>query len=260
MRPEQAIHPHAILDCLIARRFGVEYQPFVCTHTGEVLCHEALARFIDADGRALPPDRVFEALHDNPLLLLHAELEMKQLQLAEAPAHGLLFVNLDPDSYAAGAAADGSNRFLPLLAEQRSRLVVEVIENLHLQDVVLSGQMIEALANAKIRIAVDDLSSQRGLVSYASLINASFVKFDRDWLSGELNPRQRTILTWALAQAADLGLTTVLEGIETLQHLALARQMGFDLVQGFLYTERFIQRGCLPNGKTPPQRSALLGA
>lgn len=129
MRATSPLHPHAILDCLISRRFGVEYQPFVSTTTGEVLCHEALARFIDADGGLLPPDQVFEALHDNPLLLLHAELEMKRLQLAEAP-----------------------------------------------------------------------------------------------------------------------------------QHLALARQMGFDLVQGFLYTDRFIRRGCLPDFRTASQRPALLNA
>lgn len=248
------IHPHVILDCINVCRFGVEYQPFVCVMTGEVLCHEALARFIDADGRALAPDLVFGALHDNPLLLLHAELEMKRLQLAEAPAHGLLFVNLDPDSYAAGEKDGGGNVFLPVLAEQRSRLVVEIIENLHLQDVTLSAQMIAALDDAHIRLAVDDLSSSRGLVSYAALMSAAYVKFDRSWLAGEMSARQRTLLTWALAQAADLGLITVLEGVETDEHLTLARQMGFDLVQGFLYTERFIRRGCQPT-KRPAKLS-----
>ena len=29
-------------------------------------------------------------------------------------------------------------------------------------------------------------------------------------------------------------------------HLAMARQMGFDLVQGFIFRERFVQRGCQP--------------
>lgn len=241
-KPAHAIHPHAVLDCLKAQRFGVEYQPLIGTRDGEIRCYEALARFIAADGRLLPPAVVFEALHDNPLLLLHAELEMKQLQLAEAPAHGLLFVNLDPDSYAAGETEDGGNLFLPLLSGQRSRLVVEVIENLHLRDVVLAHRMMEALDGEKIRMAIDDLSSSRGLVSYASLMNAAFLKFDRSWLAGELTARQRTILTWALAQAADLGLTTVLEGIETAEHLAMARQMGFDLAQGFLFRDRFIQR------------------
>lgn len=243
--PQPTIHPHRILECLTSRRFGVEYQPLVATRTGETQCHEALARFIDAGGRGLPPDFVFEALHDNPLLLLHAELEMKRLQLAEAPQHGLLFVNLDPDSYAVGEAEDGENVFLPILRQQRSRLVVEVIENLHLQDVDLSERMMRQLDQEKIRLAIDDLASSRGLVSYAALMHAAFLKFDRSWLAGELSAKQRTILTWALAQAADLGLTTVLEGIETAEHLAMAKQMGFDMVQGFLFRERFIQRGCL---------------
>jgi EAL domain-containing protein (putative c-di-GMP-specific phosphodiesterase class I) len=245
-----AIHPHRILECLTNRRFGVEYQPLVCTKTGETQCHEALARFIDSAGRPLPPDLVFEALHENPLLLLHAELEMKRLQMAEAPQHGLLFVNLDPDSYAVGIAENGKNVFLPVLLPQRSRLVVEVIENLHLQDILRAESMMQALGEEKVRMAIDDLSSSRGLVSYSALAQASFLKFDRSWLSGNLTAKQRTILTWAIAQAIDLGLTTVLEGIETQQQLDMAKDMGFDLVQGFLFRERFIQRGCAIKQKT----------
>jgi EAL domain-containing protein (putative c-di-GMP-specific phosphodiesterase class I) len=60
------------------------------------------------------------------------------------------------------------------------------------------------------------------------------------------------LLTWALAQARDLGLTTVLEGIETDEHLGIARQMGFDLAQGFLYSQRFIRRGCQPKRPAAP--------
>lgn len=243
-----AIHPHRLLECVIRQRFAVEYQPLVCSKTGETQCYEALARFIDSEGRPMRPDLVFESLHDNPMLLFHTELEMKRLQLDEAPAHGLLFVNLDPDSFACGETESGENRFLPLLTVQRSRLVVEVIENLHLKDVALAQRMMTALDGEKIRMAIDDLSSSRGLVSYASLISASFLKFDRSWLNGKLSARQRTILTWALAQAADLGLTTVLEGVETEEHLSMARQMGFDLVQGFLFSRRFIHRGCRPHG------------
>lgn len=255
MNQLSAIHPHRILECLTNRRFGVEYQPLVCTKTGETQCHEALARFIDSAGRPLPPDLVFEALHDNPLLLLHAELEMKRLQMAEAPQHGLLFVNLDPDSYAVGMAEDGKNVFLPVLLPQRSRLVVEVIENLHLQDILRAESMMQALGQEKVRMAIDDLSSSRGLVSYSALSQASFLKFDRSWLSGNLSAKQRTILTWAIAQAIDLELITVLEGIETRNQLDMAKDMGFDLAQGFLFKERFIQRGCANKPKATHQFS-----
>lgn len=241
------LDPHAVLECIIAKRFGVEYQPLVSVMTGEVHAYEALARFTDADGRALRPDLVFALLHDNPLLLMHAELEMKQLQISEAPKQGLLFVNLDPDSYSAGQTAAGTNLFMPLLQQYRQQLVVEVIENLHIEDVMLAKQMMDQLDIAHVRMAIDDMSSSRGLISYASLISAEYIKFDRSWLSGPLLPRQRTILTWVLAQAADLGLTTVLEGVETVQDLMMARDYGFDLVQGFLYRPQFVLRGCLAN-------------
>ena len=241
-------NPHAVLESLISKRFGVEYQPLVGTCDGEIRGYEALARFIDSHGQPMPPDAIFELLHDNPLLLMHAELEMKRLQLSEAPNYGLLFVNLDPDSFAAANTPQGSNLFVPLLKQQRSRLVVEVIENLHMEDVVLAKRMMDELEAEKIKMAIDDMSSSRGLISYASLLNAEFIKFDRAWLSGWLSPRQRTILTWVLAQAADLGLTTVLEGVETEEHLAMARNFGFDLVQGFQFRSRFVYRGCVPKG------------
>jgi EAL domain-containing protein (putative c-di-GMP-specific phosphodiesterase class I) len=242
-------HPHVVLESIIAQRFGVEYQPLVDVKNGRTFAHEALARFIDADGHVMRPDIVFALLHDNPLLLMHAELEMKALQLAEAPEDGLLFVNLDPDSFSAGNGMHGENVFLPCLMQYRQRLVVEVIENLHIEDVLRARNMIDVLEAAGVRLAIDDMSSSRGLISYASMISADYIKFDRSWLTGGLSPRQRTILTWVLAQAADLGLTTVLEGVETERDLAMARDFGFDLVQGFLFRPRFVWRGCTPRGE-----------
>ncbi len=49
--------------------------------SGAVIGHEALARFRSADGRNLPPDQVFCALHDSPLTF-QLELKIKQLQIA----------------------------------------------------------------------------------------------------------------------------------------------------------------------------------
>jgi EAL domain-containing protein (putative c-di-GMP-specific phosphodiesterase class I) len=239
-------HPHVILESIIAKRFAVEYQPLVDVRNGHTHAHEALARFIDSQGAVMRPDEVFALLHDNPLLLMHAELEMKTLQLSQAPADGLLFVNLDPDSFCAAYSAQGDNVFLPLLQQYRQRLVVEVIENLHMEDVLRAQKMIAMLEAASIRLAIDDMSSSRGLISYASMISANYLKFDRSWLTGSLSGKLRIILTWVLAQAADLGLTTVLEGVESEQDLLLARDFGFDLVQGFLFRSRFIWRGCTP--------------
>lgn len=234
------MHPHLILESLLSRRFAVEYQPLVCPNSGDTLGWEALARFTAADGSALAPDRVFQALHHNPLLLYHAELETKRLQLALAPPDGLLFVNLDPDSFSAGYTPAGRNAFTELFLPYEKRLVVEVIENLDMGDVALSHRLVEELKAAGIRLAMDDLAASRGLISFAALSDSAYLKFDRSWLADSPERERRTaILAWTLPAARSLGVRTVLEGVETANDLKLARRLGFDLVQGFLFRERF---------------------
>lgn len=137
LQESEALHAHEILDIAIARRFCVEYQPLAAVASGDIVGFEALARFSRANGAAVPPNLMFDALHENPLLLLHVELEMKRLQLAYAPAAPRLFLNLDPDSFHLG---DGRqhNLFVELLRQHQQdgrQIVVEVIENLSIQDV-----------------------------------------------------------------------------------------------------------------------------
>ena len=175
------LHRHEVLDIVMNRRFGAEYQPIVDTVSGETLGFEALARFFRPGGGTVAPDSVFELLHDDTLLLFHTELEMKTLQIVAAPPTELLFLNLDPDSFAAAETPD-FNVFTELFRRHQRPgrdILIEVIENLHIQDVVLSRRMIEALTQANIRIAMDDLGVSNGLVSFDAFVDSSYVKFDR---------------------------------------------------------------------------------
>lgn len=238
---EPKLHPHELLDIFLNRRFGVEYQPVVETVSGDTVGYEALARFYRPDGEVVPPNLMFEMLHENPLLLFHTELEMKKLQILQAPKTELLFLNLDPDSFHAGAAP-GFNVFTELFLRHRNpgrEIMIEVIENLHIRDVVRARAMIDDFKNADIKVATDDLGVSSGLVSFGSFCDSTFIKFDRAWLAHRSN-RKFAVLQWfhGLAQAA--GARTVLEGVETLADLALAHDIGFDCVQGFYFRDRFI--------------------
>ena len=48
-----ALHSHELLDILLNRRFGVEYQPLVDTQSGETIGFEALSRFYRANGETV---------------------------------------------------------------------------------------------------------------------------------------------------------------------------------------------------------------
>lgn len=243
-RPAQTVpdlHPHEMLDILQNRRIGVEYQPVVDTLSGETAGYEALSRFYRANGEAVPPNRVFEMLQENPLLLFHTELEMKKLQILQAPKTELLFLNLDPDSFHAGSTP-GGNVFTELFRSHRCpgrEIMIEVIENLHIRDVMRTHAMISDFKDADIKVATDDLGVSSGQVSFGSFCDSTFIKFDRAWLTNH-GTRKLAVLKWFHGMARAAGARTVLEGVETLGDLALAHDIGFDCVQGFYFRDRFI--------------------
>lgn len=234
-----------LLTAVLNEPPAVEYQPIKDAHSLETVAHEALARF-SVQGRPLPPDRVFAALHDNPLLFHYAELKWKRLQIELAPREGRLFVNLDPDAWVHGWHCDGEDSYLSLFAPLHERLVVEIIENLHLRDVEHAQGLSTACRVAGIPVALDDISSSQGLVSFAALSDAHYMKFDRSWLfRGEDDASDQireALIEYALSLSHRFALITVLEGVETEEHLALARRFGFDCVQGFLFRDEFIRR------------------
>ncbi|MDD3483210.1 EAL domain-containing protein [Azovibrio restrictus] len=236
------LHPHEILEIAVQGRCGVEYQPLVSASTERIIGYEALARFYRYEGSPIAPDTLFERLHVEPLLLYHLELSAKRIQLQHAPEEGLLFINLDPDSYDQGEKDHpGGNTFLDLFEDCgiKERLVIEIIENLAVRDVVLSRRMIDTLSGHELKVAMDDLAVSKGLISFGSLADATYLKFDLSWLAEQGQPRREEILRWSLSAAHAMSVMTVLEGVETEADLEFARKHGFDLVQGFRYREHF---------------------
>jgi EAL domain-containing protein (putative c-di-GMP-specific phosphodiesterase class I) len=216
-------------------RFSTEYQAIVQARTGRTVAHEALARFRRRDGRAIDPSRVFSVLHADPALLLRAELTFKLHQVEHAPRLPV-FVNLDPDSWA--RAGDGhKNPFLALFSTPR-RIVVEVTEAMALADATRAQAMIAALKTRRLPVALDDVGVANGILSFDAICEAEVLKFDRTLIPRLRHPRYRALVSALVRMARETGAHSVLEGVETTAEFVLARDLGFDLVQGFLFRDR----------------------
>lgn len=237
-------YTRVLIDLLEERRFGVEYQPIVALSDGKIFGYEALARFYTDDGSLLAPQQVFDALHASPLTLYIVEYEMKRLQLMHAPADGLrLFINLDPDAFQTGC--NGAVNSLVELLKSVPDIVVEIIENSTISDAVMSETMARAFADNGLELALDDIGAAQSMLSIEILLSVDFLKFDRSWVGHLRNPVRCTLLRHLVAFARGCGKRTILEGVECETHLAFARDIGFDFVQGFLYTPLFRCTGCL---------------
>ncbi|AMC35852.1 EAL domain-containing protein [Janthinobacterium sp. B9-8] len=232
------LSPILLLDVIQQQRFGVEYQPLIHTHSLETVAHEALARFYQGDEQLLRADHFFNALHESPLTLFQVEYRMKQLQLENAPS-GELFLNLDPDAYAVADIAGAINPLLELI-HCRTHVVLEIIENSDISDARQSANMAKAFHEKNIQLALDDIGSPHSMLSLPILIAVDCLKFDRSWFDSLHQTNHRMALESLIRYAKDSGKRTVLEGIETIEQLAIARQLDVDMVQGFLFKERFV--------------------
>jgi len=233
-----AVPIQIISELVDSQRYGVEYQPLLEVSTGNVFAYEALARFYDAQQRLVSPVDVFQQLHHSPMMLARVEFALKQLQLTHRPEDTPLFINLDPDAWQGYGCTGMDNPLFSLIAESDA-VVVELIENTSINDAQASADLCEALRKQGKQLALDDVGAPGSMVSLPILMDVDYIKFDRSWLYCQGDSNSVHLLSALVGYAKQTGKKTVLEGVEQPEHLALAQQLGMDLVQGYLFREQF---------------------
>jgi EAL domain-containing protein (putative c-di-GMP-specific phosphodiesterase class I) len=87
-------------------------------------------------------------------------------------------------------------------------------------------------------IAIDDLGAEWPALIGLSDFPFAEVKVDRKFIAGCANDRLKRAVCCQILDLADrYGARTVAEGVETRADFLAVREMGFDLVQGFLFTK-----------------------
>lgn len=236
-----AINILQICDRLLEEKsYHVVYQPIVDANTRDPFAFEALARFRFQDTN-LPPDVVFEALHQHPADLRKLENVVTRMQLLFAPEGRPLFVNYDPH-----AAVDNLQSLGEILdiESQAQRIVFELIEDMHELSESNRESLIGFLKDRDVQIAIDDFGKEKSFFSFDMIGQSDFVKIDLHWFhKSKQSQPYRDLLIAFLRFVHDQGKLTIIEGIESEDDLDLARKLDTNYVQGFLFQDQFIQAG-----------------
>jgi EAL domain-containing protein (putative c-di-GMP-specific phosphodiesterase class I) len=218
-------------------RFWTEYQAIVDARTGRTAGFEALGRFTDSAGTPVSPATIFALLHADPALLLRAELSLKFHQIEHAP-DAPLFLNLDAGSWTRASHCEG-NPFVGLISSANRRVVVEITESSVADHALRAADIVASLREQGLTVALDDLGAVDALFSFDAVAGTDVLKFDRAVVARLREPRARALVKTLIHMTHETGAYTVLEGVERQDEFALAREIGFDFVQGYLFSERF---------------------
>ncbi|MDX6220389.1 MAG: hypothetical protein QOJ48_2070 [Frankiales bacterium] len=116
------------------------------------------------------------------------------------------------------------------------RLILEITEEALLDDWDTAVEVIRELRALGVEVAVDDFGTGYSSLRYLRRFDTSMVKIDREFVQAVADePRTRALVASVLDMSRSLELSTVAEGIETLDQLAVLRALGCRFAQGHLF-------------------------
>jgi len=217
------------------------FQPKLEIATGRVRSVEALARWNHPERGLLAPDSfVLLAEHAGLMRpLTTAVLHQSCAQLASWRSAGLdvtAAVNISATDLLDRAFPDQVRGLLAAYGLGADALELELTETTLMLDRPRATAVLTELHDLGIRIAVDDYGTGYSTLAYLSGdFPVDVLKLDRVFVTRlECNDLVRKIVRSTVDLAHDLGLRVVAEGVESQRVLALLRELGCDLAQGFL--------------------------
>ena len=148
------------------------------------------------------------------------------------PEGAHLFVNLHADDLLDEELFDPNTAF----SRSAQRIVLEITERAQLEGVKDAEERIRRLRSLGFRIAVDDIGAgYSGLNSFA-LLKPDIAKLDMALVRDiDTDPVKRRLAGAVISLCRDLGILVVSEGVETVAEFATLRELGSDLLQGYLF-------------------------
>jgi EAL domain-containing protein (putative c-di-GMP-specific phosphodiesterase class I) len=149
-------------------------------------------------------------------------------------------VNLSPLQFERGNLHRTVTEALTRSGLPARRLELEITEGLLLRDDYATHEMLHKLHALGVSISLDDFGTAYASLSYLRSFPFDKIKIDRTFMRDPNHPEREdcvAIINAVTALARQLQMTTVAEGVETLEQVNTALVAGCDEVQGFYFSK-----------------------
>ncbi len=221
----------------------VHYQPIVSTEGGHIDRLEALVRW-QHDTRGLVPPGQFLAVAAESGLIIEVGEHVLRESCRQASVWSAavgrpirVSVNVAERQLVETALVDTVRRVLNETGLAPEQLELEITEELIVDKIDDRLEMLRELRDMGVLLAIDDFGTSRASLGQLKRLDmVSTLKIDRAFVMDLANdPVDVKIVTAIVALAKSMGMEVVAEGVEETEQATLLRDLGVDLLQGFLF-------------------------
>jgi diguanylate cyclase (GGDEF)-like protein/PAS domain S-box-containing protein len=249
--------------------FVVHYQPIVSLQTGEIFAVEALVRWEHPERGLLNPDEFVSLAEDSDLVVPMGEqvlraacFRAKEWQEAHPRTPPLVMsVNLSARQLSRPDLAETVEGILKETELEGSCLTLDVTETVYVRTLAGNTATLDRLRDLEARIFIDDFGVGYSSLAYLKRLPADALKIDRSFVKGLGEDVEDTAIVHMIIELAHtLGLEVIAEEVETNEQVALLKEMGCNMAQGYHFTKPLPPEE-IPALLTsdPPPKGALSG-
>jgi diguanylate cyclase (GGDEF)-like protein len=240
----QTVEARRILEldlrtALANEEFELFYQPLVNLKSGRISTCEALLRWNHPVRGTVSPIDIIPVAEDMGLIVDLGRWILRKacMECMKWPDGVSVAVNFSPQQFHQRDVLSEVRYALEVSGLPAHRLEIEITESSLLRNTQLTHDVLSQLRAIGVRISLDDFGTGYSSLSYLHNFPLQKVKIDRSFLEGIDTDRPLTLLRGVARLSADLGMSVVVEGIETNEQLELINADGtVTEAQGYLFS------------------------
>ncbi len=216
------------------------FQPINYVATGEIYGYEALCRWDSPTLGSISPELFIQLAEDLNLVQIIDFWTLKAVEAAypELIARGGQAISINISAQTLGNDHEffsAVDLLLPKIKEAHFSLIFELTETSVIQNQIDLSMGLLGLRKRGAKIAIDDFGTGRTSLSVISSLPTDFVKLDGSLLQVERPDLSRGLLELGMKFAELVGAEVIVEKVETQADLDLAKAVGAQFAQGWLF-------------------------
>jgi predicted signal transduction protein with EAL and GGDEF domain len=225
-------------QAIVAKQFHLAFQPLIDAKTQKLVGFEALIRWNHPQRGLIPPNVFIPVAEETGLMTAIGNWVIDEAVRAAStwPEPITVALNISPKQISLPALPNTVSEALTRHRVPGNRIELEVTEGVFLGDSGATLDVLKRLRALGVGIALDDFGTGYSSIGYLNKAVFHKLKIDGSFVrEAGTRPENIAIIQSIVQLAQSFRMTVTAEGVETAEDFERMRDLGCDIIQGYLF-------------------------